>query len=101
MSVQLLNQLFQNHFNGGNPNGNTRVLVLPANRNSCAANDCGVSDGKKKRELKSYKAIFIHYTGEEDNGMDSEVIQAYSYQEAYSIACKMPGRVYKLTEINL
>ena len=101
MSYQFLNQIFQEHFNGGNTNGNRGFSIRSTD--GCTDNQCNgsVPDGKEKRKLMKYKAIFIHYSGEEDNGMDSEVIQAYSYQEAYSIACKMPGRVYKLTEINL
>ena len=53
-------------------------------------NQSSISDGTEKRELRKYKAIFIHYQGEEDNGMDSEEIEAYSYEEAYSIACERP-----------
>ena len=99
MAVQLINQLFKNYFNGGNSNGNGNILVSRVNSNTCDIGICSLSDCEKIRELKKYKAIFIHYQGEEDNGMDSEVIEAYSYDEAYSIACRKPGRLYKLTEL--
>ncbi len=97
MNVNFLNQLFSEHFNGGN-NDRRGLLVLGAGNNACLDSDSSISDGTEKRELKKYKAIFIHYSGEEDNGMDSEEIEAFDYDEAYSKACKMPGRLYKLTE---
>lgn len=99
MNVQFLNQLFSEFFNGGN-NGDRRILVLDSIGNTANNGNCSVPDSEEVRKLKNYKAVFIHYSGEEDNGMDSEIIQAYSYDEAYSKACKMPGRIYKLTEIN-
>ena len=98
MAVQLINQLFKNYFNGGK-NDRRGLLVLGAGNNACLDSDSSLSDGEKIRKLKKYKAIFIHYQGEEDNGMDSEEIEAYSYDEAYSIACRKPGRLYKLIEL--
>jgi len=104
MSVHLLNQFFQQlqqHFNGGNTNGDSRILGLGAIGNISCNGNSSLSDSEEKRKVKKFEAIFIHYSGEEDNGMDSEEIEAFDYDEAYSKACKMPGRLYKVTEINL
>ncbi len=98
MNVNFLNQLFSEHFNGGK-NDRRGLLVLGAGNNACLDSDSSISDGTEKRELKKYKAIFIHYSGEEDNGMDSHEIQAVDYNSAWKLAITYPGRLYKLTEL--
>lgn len=99
MAVQLINQLFKNYFKGGNSNGNGNILVSHTNIDIDNISDCSVSDGEEIREVKKYKAIYIHYTGEEDNGMDSHEIEAVDYNSAWKLAITYPGRLYKLTEL--
>lgn len=98
MSAQLLNNLFKNYFNGGkNDNGN--LLVSRSDSSTDIELYSSLSDGEEIEPIKTFKAIYMHFKGEDDDcGMEVHEIQAHNFDDAYKLACEYPGRLYKLTE---
>ena len=100
MAVQLINQLFKNYFNGGNSNGNGNILVSRVDSNTCDIGICSLSDSEEIAEVKTFKAVYLNYQGEEDDcGMEMYEINAVDYESAWKLANAYPGRLYKLTEV--